>query len=115
MYYSEIYQDHKTKFIEDTHFCCMTPNAGDWDLPRWGNAVAGECGEMCNIIKKIDRGDFNDNPEAGKEALEKEIADVLIYLDLLANKAGLDLQTSVVNKFNEKSEEIGSNIKIYYY
>jgi hypothetical protein len=24
MYYSEIYQDHKTKFIEDTHFCCMT-------------------------------------------------------------------------------------------
>ena len=30
---------------------------GDWPLPYWGNALAGEVGEACNVIKKIMRGD----------------------------------------------------------
>lgn len=44
-----------------------------------------------------------------------EVADVVCYLDLLCQKAGIDLGTAVVNKFNEKSDEIGSKVKIYYY
>lgn len=76
----------------------------EWTLPEWGNATAGEVGEMCNIIKKIHRGDFT-----------LEIADVAIYLDLLAQKAGLDFGTCIVNKFNKKSDEMKSDIKIYYY
>lgn len=91
------------------------PNAIDWDLPRWGNAVAGEVGEMCNVIKKLDRGDFNEDLPLGNEKLAGEVADVVCYLDLLCQKAGIDLGTAVVNKFNEKSDEIGSKVKIYYY
>lgn len=93
----------------------IKPNATDWDLPTWGNAVAGETGEMCNVIKKIHRGDFDNNKEEGVEKLASEVADVVCYLDLLCQRAGIDLGAAVVNKFNEKSEEIGSEVKIYYY
>lgn len=90
-------------------------NIKEWDLPRWGNAVAGETGEMCNIIKKIDRGNMSLEKEEDRKKLADEIADIVCYLDLLAQKAGIDMGTAVVNKFNEKSDEIGSNVKIYYY
>lgn len=90
-------------------------NIEDWDLPRWGNAVAGETGEMCNIIKKIDRGDFSLEEAKKTEVLADEIADIIIYLDLLSQKAGIDIGAAIVNKFNKKSDDIGSDIKIYYY
>lgn len=73
-----------------------------WDLPRWGNALAGEVGEACNIIKKIDRGDVP--LEYAREALAKEIADAFAYLDLMAECAGISLADAVVSKFNEISE-----------
>lgn len=85
--------------------------AEDWSLPEWGNAVAGETGEMCNIIKKVHRGDFK-----GKEyrhLLSDEIGDIVIYLDLLCQKAGLDLGQCIVNKFNRTSAEKHSNIIIF--
>ena len=28
----------------------------DWKLSQWSNAVAGEVGELCNIVKKVERG-----------------------------------------------------------
>jgi len=86
-----------------------------WDLPRWGNAVAGETGELCNIIKKIDRGDFTLKEANEKEILADEAADIICYLDLLCQEAGIDLGTAVVNKFNKVSQRKGSDVKIYYY
>lgn len=83
-----------------------------WDLPRWGNAVAGETGEMCNIIKKIDRGDFS--LLEGKEKLADEAADIVCYLDLLCQCADIDLSMAITNKFNKVSERIGSELKIQY-
>lgn len=90
----------------------------NWQLSQWSNAVAGEVGEMCNVVKKIERGDTFDRD--GKtpmdvELLAKEAADAVIYIDLLCQRAGVDLKTAIVNKFNEKSDDIGSPIKIYYY
>jgi NTP pyrophosphatase (non-canonical NTP hydrolase) len=90
----------------------------EWDLPRWGNAVAGETGELCNIIKKIDRGD-KVYQEKGKEypldnkALGKEAADIVIYLDLLCQKAGFSLRDALVEKFNHTSDNVGSDIKLF--
>lgn len=80
-----------------------------WDLPRWGNALAGEVGEACNIIKKIDRGD----PGIGKNELADELADVLGYLVLVADHAGIDLEAAAIDKFNRVSDRIGSTVKIY--
>jgi len=82
----------------------------DWSAPEWGNAVAGETGELCNKIKKLHRGDVIDLEDIGREA-----ADVVIYLDLLCQRLGIDLQTAIVNKFNEVSEKKGSPIQLYYY
>lgn len=79
----------------------------DWTLADWSNAIAGETGEMCNLIKKIRRGDDVDVREVGKE-----LADIVIYADLLADKLGLNLSDCIQQKFNEVSDRIGSEIKI---
>lgn len=79
----------------------------EWSLADWSNALAGETGELCNIIKKIRRGDDIDVKEAGKE-----LADIVIYADLIASQLGLDLSECIVQKFNEVSERVHSSIKI---
>ncbi len=74
-------------------------NTPHWDLPRWGNALAGEVGELCNIIKKIDR----DGDQEGKLliSLYGELGDVMSYLCMLSTRAGIDLQVACGDKFNE--------------
>lgn len=99
----------------------------DWKLSQWSNAVAGEVGELCNIIKKVERGDYHERPKNQSENKDfnnayaakdyradigKEVADIVIYLDLLCKRENLDLGAEIVKKFNEVSERVGSNIKI---
>ena len=86
-------------------------NGKDWPLSKWMNAATGELGEAANIIKKIERGDFS--LEEGKEKLAKELADIICYIDLLANAADINLGKAVSEKFNEVSERVGSNIYIH--
>jgi len=93
----------------------------DWKLSQWSNAVAGETGELCNIIKKVERGDFHkhygkssSDPEyinayamADYNAqIGKEAADIVIYLDLLCTRQGIDLgaEFDKGKKFYIKSE-----------
>lgn len=89
-----------------------SPGSRQWSLSEWAVAVTGELGEACNIIKKLNRAHDGviGNKETESElhvALEKEIADTFIYLDLLASHSGLDLFTAVRAKFNETSEKHG--------
>jgi NTP pyrophosphatase (non-canonical NTP hydrolase) len=70
----------------------------NWNLAEWGCALAGEVGELCNLLKKYRRGE--DVPES---ALADEIADVALYLDLVALHAGIDLGEAVRAKFNKDS------------
>ncbi len=79
---------------------------GTKDLSYFGNAIAGEVGEACNIIKKMERGDTIPASELGKE-----LADIVVYADIIAAKNGLSLGTCVRNKFNEVSDRIGSDVK----
>lgn len=87
----------------------------DWSLSEWGNAVAGETGELCNIIKKIHRGDLTLDEANQQELIANEAADIVCYLDLLCQRAGVNLTTAVVNKFNQVSDDRKSPVKIYYY
>lgn len=82
----------------------------DWTLTDWGCALAGEAGEACNIIKKLRRGDavYGEDGALGQKALADELADVVIYCDLLAARAGIDLGKAVVAKFNEVSLKRGA-------
>lgn len=99
----------------------------DWSLSQWSNAVAGETGELCNIVKKVERGDFhkrpenaNDNPEYNnayaaaqyREEIGKEAADIVIYLDLLCTREGIDLGAEIVKKFNEVSDRVKCGVRI---
>jgi NTP pyrophosphatase (non-canonical NTP hydrolase) len=81
-----------------------------WSLSDWACAAAGELGEACNVIKKLNR--LRDNLPGNKrgedgdtlrEKLALEIADTVMYLDLLAAAAGIDLEQAVIQKFNRVS------------
>lgn len=77
-------------------------NLLSWSPTDWGCAMGGECGEALNLIKKLRRGEEIDPVQIGKE-----IADVVIYADLLAARLGLRLGDLVRMKFNQKSRDIG--------
>lgn len=88
-----------------------------WSVAEWGNATVGECGEACNVAKKILR--FRDgaagNSKTKEEYLEdlgSEIAGMVIYADLWAASVGLDLGQIVIREFNKKSKEIESEITL---
>jgi len=56
--------------------------------------LVGECGEVCEKIKKWIRGDNNDEYDAVdilKDGIEKELGDVLWYIANLATDLGLSL------------------------
>lgn len=84
----------------------------DWSLSDWFTATAGELGEAGNVIKKLNRvrdglvGNSH-TPEQLRDMLGDELADVAIYLDLLAEAAGVNLAAAVVRKFNAVSERNG--------
>lgn len=86
------------------------PDGSDWALSAWGNAVAGEVGEACNIIKKIERKDMT--LSEAREALGNELADAVTYLSILAFRAGIDLGEAVRSKFNEVSDRVGADVKL---
>lgn len=91
-----------------------------WDLPRWSNALTGELAEgieqlgllvkICNTVKKIDRGDF-DRLRA-KELLASELADIVAYVNHLANAAGIFMDEAQRGKFNEVAERVGSQLRL---
>ena len=73
----------------------------------WATAVAGETGELCNAIKKQERGD----PGDWDKEIAKEAADIVIYLDLLCTLKGIDLCEAIKSKFDEVSDRVGSSVK----
>jgi NTP pyrophosphatase (non-canonical NTP hydrolase) len=83
-----------------------------WSLSDWFTALAGEVGEAGNVIKKLNRvrdgivGN-RETPEDLRVALGKELADCYLYLDLLAQAAGVDLADAICKKFNEVSVRNG--------
>lgn len=70
------------------------------------NELAGEVGEACNIVKKLERKALGIKGSEGSIFdLADELADVVICADLVAMRAGIDLGASIVQKFNRTSKE----------
>lgn len=86
------------------------PDGSDWCLAQWCNAVCGELGELANLIKKVERGDLT--LDQARESLGKECADVVTYLDILAQRIGVNLGDVTVAKFNEVSQRVGSPVRL---
>jgi NTP pyrophosphatase (non-canonical NTP hydrolase) len=65
-------------------------------------AIAGEAGELANLAKKDWRGYSGD--ELDKKELGKEMADIMIYLQILANIEGINLDMECDWKMQECME-----------
>lgn len=73
-----------------------------------GNELAGEVGEACNVIKKLERERMGIRGSRDTvEHLAEELADVVICTDLIAAAYGIDLDAAVARKFNATSEKVG--------
>jgi NTP pyrophosphatase (non-canonical NTP hydrolase) len=91
----------------------------EWDsdnqisLSYRGNELAGETGEACNIIKKLERERLGiKGSRANKEHLAEELADIIICVDLIAMHEGIDLEKAVRNKFNATSKKVGLKTRL---
>lgn len=84
----------------------MTGGKKTFSLSFRGNELAGEVGEACNILKKLDREKLGIvGSRARPDQLEEELADIIICVDLIALEFGIDLRSAVIRKFNKTSTE----------
>ena len=99
--------------------CAVWHGGVEWGLNEWAVAMAGECGEACNIIKKLNRyrdGLVGNSEEESREALDEaladELADTVTYAFLLADAAGINLGEACALKFNRVSEKHGLGVRV---
>ncbi len=78
---------------------------------QWGCCLAGEAGEACNAAKKLEGGGTSER-EGTPEHIALELADVVIYADLMAQHYGIDLGEAVRHKFNLGSNRIKSDVML---
>lgn len=104
-------------FSKENAARCQAPNGFhhmlfDWSLSDWMTATVGELGEAANVLKKLNRvrdgiPGNSETPEQLRVMFADELADAFIYLDLMAQAAGIDLATAVRSKFDRTSLKIG--------
>lgn len=83
------------------------------DLSFRGNELAGEVGEACNVIKKLERARHGWRGSRDTvEHMAEELADVVICADLCAITANVDLGAAIARKFNETSEANGLSVRL---
>lgn len=87
------------------------PNGiSSWSPADWLTAVTGELGELASLLKMRNRerdGLPGNKFSPTDKMVADELADVLTYLDLLAEALKVDLGRAAVAKFNEVSERVG--------
>jgi len=89
------------------------PDTDAWTGADWSNAMCGEAGEAANVVKKLRRHETRTSPQGDPDEatllamLADEIADVICYVDLLANYYGINTADAVASKFNRVSQRQG--------
>lgn len=83
-----------------------------WSPNDWGVAAGGELGEAQNKLKKMRRGDQPPFNTTWPELVGEELADTVIYIDLLCARLGIDLAGAIRGKFNAVSEERDCRIRL---
>lgn len=94
----------------------------DWSPTDWACALAGEAGKTCNAVKKLRRHSDGTNTtkdpqttQACINSIAEELADTIIYADLLAARLGIDLGKAVCDKFNKVSIIRGASQRLEGY
>jgi NTP pyrophosphatase (non-canonical NTP hydrolase) len=97
------------------------PMCDDWGMNDWAVALAGEVGELCNLLKKVRRGDkiykllprqshWEDvdmhHARQTRRLVLSELADIITYADLLMSKLEANTEDELMAKFHEVSERV---------
>jgi NTP pyrophosphatase (non-canonical NTP hydrolase) len=78
-----------------------------------GLELAGEVGELCNLVKKAERSRLGlVGGSVSPVLIAQELADVVICADLVGIELGLDIWPIVVRKFNQTSKEKGFRTRL---
>lgn len=105
------------QFSEANRARCESPQGFNhpltgWSTSDWMTALVGEVGEAANVVKKLNRA--RDGVPGNKvsvdelrDQLRRELGDVFVYLDLMAQSLGFSIADAVVEVFNAKSADIG--------
>lgn len=90
----------------------------DWTILEWAAVIAGEAGEIIGAAKKLrcrekklGGAQFVD-PIEGMQATREEVADVILYCDLLLAIMDADFEQTVKDKFNKTSATHGMPFKL---
>mgnify|MGYP001604808620 CR=1 FL=1 len=89
------------------------PDSVPWTGADWSNAMCGEAGEAANVVKKLRRAETGARNDGDPDRivlcarLGAELADTIIYADLLADHYGIDLTRHIMMKFDLVSERMG--------
>ena len=83
------------------------PRKGDGSngrLVHYSLGLAGEVGEFCNLVKKVDRGDIDINDANLRYQLMCELTDVQTYVACLVGELNFDMEKSMqhIRANNEK-------------
>ena len=68
-----------------------------FDIFDWALAIAGESGELCNLLKKVKRKDFLISDK--KKEILQELADIITYCDLAMTNLEANTEEELIDKF----------------
>lgn len=75
--------------------------------------LAGEVGELCNVVKKLEREARGlVGSRATDEQFEDELGDVIICVFLLASERDVDPMKAAARKFNKTSRKLGFSVEM---
>ena len=86
----------------DAYLCQQNEQWANWSPLEWAGAMCGEAGEAANFCKKLRRGEA-----VPLAKIAEELADTVLYADLLAEALNLDLGQAIQQKFNVVSKRYG--------
>lgn len=78
------------------------------DVVHMSLGLAGEAGEVANIVKKLDRGDLSISDANTRYKLMMELTDVQTYLLAIAGMIGLDLDKSIQHVRAQNEQRFGN-------
>ena len=81
-------------------------------LPYLALGLAGEAAEVANKVKKILRGDYDNDPEKAEEALNAitmELGDTLWYIAVLASELDADLDLIAISNMDKLKARAEAN------
>jgi NTP pyrophosphatase (non-canonical NTP hydrolase) len=76
-------------------------------------ALAGEVGELANIVKKIERGSLDPRSAAVRREMVMEATDVYIYLMNIFGVLGVDPEKSYQLKRMENEQRFGTDSSVH--